>query len=191
MKAAWTAAFAVALLLIGAGVLQWLGRPPQGQPVKLIPPPTPPPLVVHITGEINQPGVYDLPQGSRLRDAIAAAGGFGPNADSQQLNLAQLLSDGQRILVPAVLAQPLSVGESEPEAVRAEEIVLLPTFPLDINSASQAELEALPEIGPKTAEKIIAYRQEHGLFQSIEEIQNVNGIGPATYEAIKDLILVK
>jgi comEA protein len=93
--------------------------------------------------------------------------------------------------VPAVLAQPLSVGESEPEAVRAEEIVLLPTFPLDINSASQAELEALPEIGPKTAEKIIAYRQEHGLFQSIEEIQNVNGIGPATYEAIKDLIQVK
>ena len=189
MKAVWTVAFAVALVLIGAGVLQWLGRPPQGEPVKLIPPPTPPPLVIHVAGEINQPGVYDLPQGSRLRDAIAAAGGFGPNADPHQLNLAQLLVDGQRILVPAVLATPVIVVETE--AGRAEEIEVLPAFPLDINTALQAELEALPEIGPKTAEKIIAYRQEHGPFQSIEEIQNVNGIGPATYEAIKDLIQVK
>ena len=189
MKAAWTVAFAVALVLIGAGVLQWLGRPPRGEPVKLIPPPTPSPLVIHVVGEVNQPGVYELPQGARLGDAIAAASGFGPNADPQQLNLAELLSDGQRILVPAALATPVIGGEVE--AGRVEVVEVLPAFPLDINTASQAELEALPEIGPITAEKIIAYRQEHGSFQSIEEIQNVNGIGPATFEAIKDLIQVK
>jgi competence protein ComEA len=184
MKIAWAAAFVVALVLIGAGVLQWLGRPPQGEPIRLIPPPTPAPLVIHVTGAINQPGVYELPQGSRVRDAIAAAGGFGLNADAQQLNLAAVLVDGQRILVPEII--PVST-----ETSRSGEINLLPNFPVDINSATQTELEALPEIGPKTAEKIIAYRNEHGRFTSIEEIQNVDGIGPATYEAIKELIIVR
>lgn len=189
MKAVWTAAFAVALLLIGAGVLQWLGRPPQGEPIKLLPPPTPGPLVVHVVGEVNQPGVYELPQDARLRDAIAAAGGFSLTADSEQLNLAQVLVDGERILVPAV--PPTPAVADEPEPGRSQEVQVVPEFPIDINNATQAELEALPEIGPKTAEKIIAYRQEHGPFQSIEEIQNVNGIGPVTYETIKDLIVVR
>lgn len=185
MKAAWAVAFGIALVLIGAGVLQWLGRPPQGEPVKLIPPPTPAPLVIHVAGAVNQPGVYELPQGSRVREAIAAAGGFTPDADPQQVNLAAVLVDGQRILVP-------SVAPASSDSTRsAEEVVALPSFPLDINTAAQVELEALPGIGPVTAQKIITYRQEHGLFQSIEEIQNVDGIGPVTYEKIRDLIVVK
>lgn len=183
MKAAWALAFAIVLVLIGAGVLQWLGRPPQGEPIKLIPPPTPAPLVIHVAGAVNRPGVYELPIGARVRDAITAAGGFTPDADFQQLNLAEELADGRRILVPVIIV-PVP-GES-----RSGEVVLTPGFPVNINTATQAELEALPEIGPKTAENIINYRNVHGPFHSIDEIDNVDGIGPATLEKIKDLITI-
>jgi competence protein ComEA len=75
-----------------------------------------------------------------------------------------------------------------PDESRSGEVIPTPTFPININTATQAELEALPEIGPKTAENIINYRNEHGPFQSIDEIDNVDGIGPVTLEKIKDLI---
>ena len=182
------------LVLIGvisgfllAGALVWVGRSPSGKPIELLPAPTRPPLVVHVIGAVPRPGVYELPEGSRVRDAIRAAGGLLAAADTSFINLAAPLEDGQQLDIPYEGgAQPRVEGPGEPQPTqdinRAELI--------DINVASLDELDTLPGIGPTTAQKIIDYRDANGPFQSIEDIMNVSGIGPATFEEIKDLITV-
>jgi competence protein ComEA len=137
--------------------------------------------------------VYSLPVGCRVQDAIATAGGLLAQADTQALNLAAAVQDGERIFVPA--SAPTRSPPLAPAAGAAQELpdwqFPTPTSGLtNINTASQAELEDLPNIGPVTAQKIIAYRDSHGPFTGIEAIQEVPGIGPKTFEAIKDLITV-
>lgn len=165
--------------------LVWIvARNPTGEGVVLRPVPTDRPIVVHITGAVPRPGVYALPQGARVQDGISAAGGFLAEALKTDINLAAPLEDGEKLDIPYV------EGASPVLATPEEEIVVVTTELVDINIASQAELETLPGIGPTTAQKIIEYREANGPFLNTEDIINVSGIGPGTYERIKDLITV-
>ena len=150
----------------------------------LRPVPTEKPVIVHITGAVPRPGVYALPQGARIQDAISAAGGFLAEAEKSTINLAALLEDGEKLDVPYMEGASPVLTTLEPE------VVTTTTELIDINTASGPELEELPGIGPTTAQKIIEYREQNGPFLAIEDIINVSGIGPGTFERIKDLITV-
>jgi len=168
-------------------VLVWVvARNPSGQAVTLRPVPTEMPIIVHITGAVPRPGVYALAQGSRVQDAISAAGGFLAEAEKTGINLARALEDGEQLDIPYVEgASPVILEEPAATEAPVESTELI-----NINFASQAELESLPGIGPTTAQKIIQYREQNGSFLTTEDIINVPGIGPGTYERIKDLITV-
>lgn len=183
--------------LMSAGVVLITSKPPQGAAILLRPPPTTKPIAVHITGAVAKPGVYHLPINSRVEDVIQEAGGVISSADIEMVNMAATLEDGMKVNIPqkstavvAVNVADVSDSETENEKTDEEENnVPSSTFPVNINTATQAELETLPGVGPVTAQKIIAYRTENP-FQLIEEIQKVPGIGPATFEKLKDLITV-
>jgi competence protein ComEA len=124
-----------------------------------------------------------------VQDAILAAGGLLPEAYSQTINLAAFVEDGARVLVPY---QPTATPQAIVGRAPVTELLTPESSQLiNINTASQSELESLPQIGPVTAVKIIEYRETHGPFSTIDEIQNVSGIGPKTFEKIKDLITVE
>jgi competence protein ComEA len=134
-----------------------------------------------------------------VAEAIQAAGGLLPEADAQSINLAAQLQDGDRLLVPTTVPTPLAVTVQVPSRAGAQIAIPTQTSPgiispttglININTANQQELESLPGIGPVTALKIIDYRQSHGPFKDIEAIMDIKGIGPATFERIKDLITV-
>ena len=188
MKKVWWAALCVTLGLLGTGLIWLASSPPRGNPIQLIPPPTAAPLQVHVTGEVNQPGIYELPVDSRVYDAVQAAGGFTTDANIDAINLAAPLEDGQQVRVPSKLSdQDADLNQGENEGFRSPPPI---NALININTASQEILETLPEIGPVTAENIITYRQNEGAFTQIEEIQKVPGIGPINYEGIKDYITV-
>jgi competence protein ComEA len=128
--------------------------------------------------------VYALPQGARIQDGISAAGGFLAEADKTNINLAQVLDDGEKLDIPYI------EGGSPVLTTPVPEVVTITTELININTASLAELDTLPGIGPTTAQKIIDYRTQNGPFINAEDIVNVSGIGPGTYERIKDLITV-
>src|SRR5215216_3519491 len=173
------------LLGLFLAALVWVvARNPSGEAVTLRPVPTEKPMVVHITGAVPRPGVYALPQGARIQDGISAAGGFLAEADKTNINLAQLLEDGEKLDVPYV------EGGSPVITTPVPEVVTSTTELVNINTASSAELDTLPGIGPTTAQKIIDYRTQNGPFVNTEDIINVSGIGPGTYERIKTLITV-
>jgi competence protein ComEA len=175
--------------LLATGAVWLVSRPPRGEAVRLKSPPTLEPLVVHVSGAVTRPGVYNLPAGSRIKDALLAAGNTTSGADPEALNLAAPLEDGVKIVVPLLnppTASPQPSSFSSTPAVSDN----LAAGPININQATQAELESLPGIGPVIAQRIIAYREENGPFTTTEAIQNVAGIGPATFEDIESLITV-
>ncbi len=181
--------------LVAASLIALLAAPPRGEPVHLQPVPSPAPIVVHVSGAVADPGVYDLPAGSRVELAIARAGGPLPDAEMAGLNLAARIADGSQLHVPFTPAQrdpPPDSGAAHtqdaanPGTPRSDP----PGAVININTATQAELESLSGIGPATAIKILAYREENGPFESIEEIMAVSGIGPATFERIQEHISV-
>ncbi len=137
-------------------------------------------LYVHILGEVVTPGVYQFRDGDRVVDAIAAAGGFTPTADPQTVNLARFLSDGEQILVPVQGAAP-------PTSVPG---LGVPAGKVNINTASIAELDTLPRLGPAMAERIIAWRETNGRFSNVDDLLNVPGIGNKTFESLKELVTV-
>jgi competence protein ComEA len=155
-------------------------------------PATPTAILVDVSGGVVRPGLYRLPENGRVGDAIAAAGGFGPTVDaaaaSSALNLAQKVADGTKIHVPERGAPPVGAGNPD-KAANATATAASRSGPLDLNSASQSELEALPGIGPVTAAKIIAARQE-APFRTIEELRERKVVGPATLEKIRALVAV-
>jgi competence protein ComEA len=190
MKTVLYIVIGILLGLLLAGGIWVAARAPEGESVQLRPAPTPEPIQVHVAGAVVRPGVYDLPEGSRVMDAVEAAGGFVAEADKNGLNLAAIVEDAERLDIPYVAGfvpdeeqgfVVITEGTSSPLA--GEELV-------DINNASLEELDNLPGIGPTTAQKIIDYREQNGPFARIEDIVNVSGIGSATYEDIKDLITV-
>ena len=165
--------------------LVWVvARNPTGEAVILRPVPTEKPLIVHITGAVPRPGVYALPLGARVQDGISAAGGFLAEAEKSQINLAALLEDGEKLDIPYI------EGASPVLATPGPTVVAATTELININTASLAELDTLPGIGPTTAQKIIDYREQNGPFISTEDIINVSGIGSVSYERFKDLITV-
>jgi competence protein ComEA len=171
--------------LLAAGTVWLVSRPPRGQMVRLLPPPTLAPLVVHVSGAVARPGVYNLPAGSRVKDAVLAAGDVLPDANPDAINLAAPLEDGAKIEVPR-LNPPVATAAPTPMQSSGQ----ASAGPININLATQEELESLPGIGPVIAERIITYREENGPFSKPEAIQNVSGIGPATFDRIRDLITV-
>lgn len=139
-------------------------------------------LVVDVAGAVRRPGLYSLREGSRINDAISAAGGPTAKAQLAAVNLAAPIADGQQVVVPARGAVA-SAAASPPAAGSA------PSAPLDLNSATLEQLEALPGIGPVTAQKILDYRQAHGPFHAVAELEGVPGIGPAHMAQLKDLVI--
>lgn len=148
-------------------------------------------LFVDICGEVNEPKLVQLPQGSRIEDAIDAAGGLTADADIDAINRAAFVNDGEKIYIPSVEEQ------TDTERITASESTTKPSTDIsyygnkvNINTADLSELQELNGIGPVTAGKIIEYRETNGRFSSIEEIKNVSGIGDRTFDKLKDDITV-
>lgn len=215
-------ALAVAVLLLGVWVGSGRSRPVGGaEPAELVAPdPAASRIVVHVVGAVQRPGVYELPAGARVRDAIGAAGGFATRALLDSVNLAAFCEDGQQVRVEAApepaavvaaplpappppsamtpappvtppaasqtptsgrpASQPASPADVPPFVVSAQ-----PQPPVRINHAGLDELQRLPGVGPELAKRIIYYRAEHGPFRSFSELDEVEGIGPATIAAIR------
>ncbi len=147
-------------------------RPAEGAPA---PQPTDPSLVIDIAGKVQHPGLRTLPAGSRVADALSAAGGPLPGADTSFLNLARPLTDGEQILVDT---GPLP-GAAAPAG---------PAGPVSLNRAGADQLDSLPGVGPALAQRILQYRLTHGPFQSVDQLRHVPGIGPRKYEDLKPLL---
>ena len=149
-------------------------------------------IKIHIAGAVNKEGLYELEEEQRIADAIEIAGGLKNDADLSDINLASKLEDGMKIYIP-------TINENTNENTNTQNINSTKnpntqgrtTDKININTASQSELDTLPGIGPSTALKIIKYREENGKFKSIEDIKEVSGIGESKYEQIKDLIKIQ
>jgi competence protein ComEA len=160
---------------------QILVQQPPARPVAsaLVPTPVLTLIVVHLSGEIMVPGIYQLPVGARIDDAVRVAGGVTANGDVNRLNLAARLADGQHVVVPRK-TDPVAVSamtSASPAAVR-----------INVNEATVAELDGLPGVGPVTAQRIVAYRQQHGPFTRIDELRDAKLVNQVTFDKIKDLI---
>ena len=139
-------------------------------------------VVIDVAGAVRHAGLYRLRSGSRVDDAIAAAGGPTAKAQLDSVNLAAPVADGEQIVVPAR-------GVAGVAAASAPAAGSSPSAPLDLNSATLDELENLPGIGPVTAQKILDYRQAHGAFHAVAELEGVPGIGPAHMAQLKGLVI--
>lgn len=172
------AAIGVAVLLLGIRAVREPGAEPPGAgatlaeaPVGGAGSPANGDVVVHVAGAVSDPGVYRLPAGSRVADAVERAGGAVGRGDPDSVNLAARLADGQQVVVPARGAGEGTASEDGP---------------ISLGSADQADLETIEGIGPVTAADIIAFRDERGGVASIEELDEIPGIGPATIESLSD-----
>jgi competence protein ComEA len=192
--------FGILIGLLTAGLLFVINRPNLGEPITLSPPPTPTvtpaprptntetPIYVQIKGEINNPGTYQIPENSRLGDLISAAGGLTDNADENFVNNALRISDGDYVFIPAKGQEIPDIARNSSVSAFSEQEVGF-QYPLDINQATQEDLESLPGIGTTKAEAIIEYRDMVGSFSKIEDLLEVSGIGPATLEALREYII--
>lgn len=201
----WGITAALILLTAGGGYLLLRPAPsapaaaapievytPTPLPTEALPPtPTPAPIVVYVSGAVTEPGVYALPAGARVGDALQAAGGATPEADLVHVNLARRIQDEEQVHIPRqgepTLALPASVNSASAAGVPSEQTGGL----LNINTATAEELDALPGIGPGYAQRIIDHRENQGPFKTIDEIQNVPGIGASTFARIRTLITVE
>ena len=135
-------------------------------------------LVVHVAGAVRDPGVYRLPEGSRVTDAVERAGGPGPKAALDAINLAASLADGQQVVLPA---RDSGAGGSAPAGAA-------PDGPISLGSATLEQLDTIEGIGPVTAQNIIDFRTENGGISSVEDLDEISGIGPATMEALRSSV---
>lgn len=134
-------------------------------------------VVVHVVGAVQSPGVIELPQDSRIIDALAKAGGAREDAVLSGINLARVLFDGEQIVVPSGADEPALVSIDAPPGL------------VSLSRGTSAELETLPRVGPATAARIIAWREENGPFTSVDDVLAVSGIGPATLEGFRALVV--
>jgi competence protein ComEA len=176
-------AAALGVVLLGSRLLAGTGSSPRPVAAEFPAPVTEPAvatneIVVDVAGAVRRPGLYRLGRGSRIADALARAGGVTRLADRAAINLAAPLADGMQVLVPRRAG--LAVGEPEAGA---------PSGPLSLNSATLEQLDALPGIGPVTAQKIIDYRREHGPFRSVDDLDAIAGIGPSRLENLRGLVV--
>ena len=163
-------------------------------------------IIVHISGAVNREGIVELEENSRIADAIEKAGGLKENAEAKEINLAYKLEDGMKIYIPTkeeiqnkenlevnqyvyegTKENSSQVNKSQGNREPKETII---NKKVNINKASQEELDSLPGIGPSTARKILEYRKQNGNFKNIEDIKEVSGIGEAKFEKIREMITV-
>ncbi len=142
-------------------------------------------VVVDVTGAVHDPGVYRLPAGSRVDDAVKRAGGETGKAELDSVNLAALLADGQQVVVPERVTAATAGAGAAPTAgaigvAEAEE------GPISLGTATAADLDTIDGIGPVTAEDIIKFREEHGGLSSVDQLDQISGIGPATMESLRE-----
>jgi len=152
--------------------------------------PARPVLVVHVVGAVRRPGLYRLPDGARVADAVERAGGAARGAELSALNLAAPLVDGVQVLVPR-RAEAATASGGSPAHAGSPSGAGAPSAGaprVSLSSATAAELDALPGVGPVTAQKIIDYRAAHGPFRSVDDLDAVPGIGPARIEQLRDLV---
>jgi competence protein ComEA len=147
------------------------------------PSPSGSPLMVDVTGYVHKPGVFEFPPGSRVIDAVERAGGATSNADLSAINLAALLVDGSQIVVPKEGGSTAGGSTGPSPGATGGSII-------NVNSASESELETLTGVGPVLAAAILQYRTDHGPFTSVDQLEDVSGIGPATLEALRPEVTV-
>jgi competence protein ComEA len=170
------AAAALALLVVAGRTLAGAGAAAEqpAQPLVAEAPGAAPRLVVHVAGAVKRPGLYRLAEGKRVADAVARAGGATAPADTAAINLAAPLADGMQVLVPRRVRGGGGGGAAGGR--------------VSLSSATAAELDGLPGIGPVTAQKILDYRAEHGGFRSVDDLDAIPGIGPARIEQLRDVV---
>lgn len=150
-------------------------------------------IIIYIIGEVNNPGVIKIKEGQRIVDAIEKAGGATELADLTKLNLAYILSDGQKLIIPNKNEKEEIeyVINGESSQLVSNQGAVKNNQKININTATQTELETLNGIGPSTADKIIKYREKNGKFKNINELKNISGIGESKFNGIKDNICIK
>ena len=182
------------VVALAAAVLSWRARPrvdpvpaavPTGAVTDVAGASAPPTgvVVVAVSGHVRQPGLVRLPNGARVADAVEAAGGALPGTDLGLLNLARRVTDGELILV-GITPPPGVAGAEEGGGAGGA------AGPVNLNTATSAQLQTLPGVGPVLADRIIAYREEHGPFASVADLRKVTGIGDARYNELKDRVSV-
>lgn len=150
---------------------------PEGAVEENAPAPTAATVMVHVVGAVESPGVIELPENSRIVDALAKAGGAREDAVLSGINLARVLFDGEQIVVPALGDEPVVPSGDAPPGL------------VSLSRGTSAELETLPRVGPATAARIIAWREANGPFASVDDVLAVSGIGPATLEGFRSLVV--
>ncbi len=183
----------LAVLLTGAaavaGLVWWMSMPGTAPGTTGVPAPVPSAtspalLTVHVAGAVHRPGVVTLAYGTRVADAITAAGGARPDGVLDTVNLARLLEDGERVLVPSA-EDPAPAGQDGAGGTAAR-----PDGRLDLNRATAGELEELPGIGPVLAQRIVDHREDHGPFTQVGDLREVPGIGERTFQTLAELVTV-
>lgn len=183
------AAAAIALALIGARYLRDTSRSDPAVSARAAPVRVDQAgggrVTVHVAGAVRHPGVYRLDSGARVDDAVRRAGGATGKADLTGINLAAKVEDGKQVLVPA-RAPPVGTSGAAPPGGAAT----VPGQPVNLNTATLEQLDTLAGVGPATAQKILDYREQHGGFSSVDELDRVPGIGPGRLAALRDLVRV-
>jgi competence protein ComEA len=167
--------------LSGAGASSAAAPAGEDRPLEAVEAAAPAALVVHVVGAVRRPGLYRLREGSRIADAVARAGGATRRADVSLVNLAAPVADGAQVVVPRAAPGSAMAGGGGAGGTAG------PTGPVHLNNATLEQLDALPGIGPTTAQKILDFRDEHGAFTSIDELDAVPGIGPARLEQLREV----
>ena len=183
MKTWQSVAFGLVVGLLLAAAVFLVALPPLGQAILLSTPPPPAAITVYIDGEVRSPGLVSLPRQSRVNDAIQAAGGLLSSANPDTINPAAKLNDGDKIHVS-------SINDTPSPSSRQTKVTPSPAphFPINVNTASAEELQSLPGIGESKSSAIVAYRQEHGPFKTLEGLMDVPGIGPGIFASIREFI---
>jgi len=196
---------AVCLVVLAIGAWRWMPRGhgtvvasgPVASTLGQQPPPKPLPadepsgtVFVHVSGAVRHPGVYEMPEASRVIEAVDAAGGLLADASDDSVNLARILVDGEQVVVPThdeasagSAAPPITTGRSAGVSGAGNLI--------DLNTADVALLDTLPGVGPSTAQKIVAEREANGKFAAVDDLGRVAGIGPKKLDALKDLVCAR
>jgi competence protein ComEA len=186
-RQALVVAGALALVLVVAGKLlvgSGSAHAVRAFPLPAAVPPAPPPrLVIDVAGAVRRPGLYRLPQGSRIADAVSRAGGATGKAALEGVNLAAPLADGEQVVVPLRAAGGGAAAASAGTAGAPS------SGPVSLSTATAEQLDTLPGVGPVTAQKILDYRTKHGAFHSVDELDAVPGIGPARLDQLRDLVV--
>jgi competence protein ComEA len=189
-RQALVAALALAIVLLLAGkLLLRAGTPTEARPLpspattaaKAAPTRN---VVVDVVGAVRRPGLYRFAEGARVADAVARAGGATAKADLESVNLAAPMADGQQVAVPRKVPGAAGVGVAAQPSAAAT-----PTGPVSLSTATLEALDALPGVGPVTAQKILDFRSQHGAFRSVDELDAIPGIGPARLDQLRELVV--